>query len=177
MLYLWLIRLRTAGDSVILGGVLAPLFLWGFMVRSKYNARRIIQFKAGWRLKITYPVHMRDRNSPEYLCDFWFGAREYGSMSKALSAAVTARDQLEAEYDLRPVNWMKITGLTHRVRFMEDRQRPWAAYRVSWRETINNERKNRSKDFNYNINSQSDKKRAFQQALKFNKEIRKEHYS
>lgn len=142
-------------------------------VRAKHNLRRIVQAKAGWRLKITYPVHLRTTDSPKYLCDFWFGVREYGSMAKALLAAITTRDQLEVEYGLSPVQWMKVTGLTHRVRFMEDRQRPLAAYRVSWRESG----KSRSKDFNYDITDSSDRVRAYKQALKFNTEIRKKHYT
>jgi len=142
-------------------------------VRAAHNLRRIIQNKAGWRLKITYPVHLRTQGSPEYLCNFWFGAREYGSMTKALFAAITTRDQLEVEYDLSPVNWMTVTGLTHRVRFMDDRQRPLAAYRVSWRDNG----KSYSKDFAYNINDATDKARAYKLALKFNTETRKKHYA
>lgn len=142
-------------------------------VRAAHNLRRIVQNKAGWRLKITYPIHLRTKDSPENLCDYWFGVREYGSMAKALFAAITTRDQLEVEYNLSPVNWMKVTGLTHRVRFMDDRQRPLAVYRVSWRDSG----KNRSKDFAYNINDATDKVRAYKQALKFNTEIRKKHYA
>lgn len=146
-------------------------------IRAEHNLRRITRHKAGWRLKITYPTYLREPNSPEYLCDLWFGFQHYNnSVSDALMAAIDARNRLEAEYDLRPVCWMDVTGLTHRVRFMDDRQRPWAAYRVSWRETIKGERKSRSKDFNYNIHDLTDQKQAHQRALKFNTEIRKKHY-
>jgi hypothetical protein len=103
----------------------------------------------------------------------WFGTRHYdNNKAKALMAAIATREQLENKYNLSPVYWSPITGLTHRVRYMEDRQRPWAGYIVSWPEKVNGLTKYRSKSFNYNINEPHTKELAYNRALKFHKEVR-----
>lgn len=138
--------------------------------------RRITLHKSGLALKIWYPVKLKKKSSPAYLALEFFGFKKYGGFNNAKKEAIKRRNWYEKKYNLKTDLWGAITGVSHRVRYLDDRNRPLCVWRASWRETVNGERVNRGKEFCYVYGDKTSRAQARAKAVRLREEMEKKHY-